>query len=133
MKQFVLSIGLAMFLLNFGAPSFAQTTAEITRGNCRSCAEICQQTADYCNKKRGQYGEDSVTNALKDCINSCKMTEDFLVRGSKLSGKSSALCFDACNECAKSCDKFPKDKQMANCANECRKSAGNLQKLVQQK
>src|SRR5581483_1811044 len=123
MKQLFLCLGLALCLCVHAQLSLAQTTPEIAKGNCKSCAEICQQTVDYCNKKRGKYGEDSLTNSLKDCLNACKMTEDFLVRGSKLSSSSAALCVKACQECAKSCDKFPNDAQMAKCANECRKSA----------
>ena len=110
--------------------AFAQTTAEIAGGNCKSCADACQKTLDYCNTKKGKYGEASVTNALKDCITACKATSDFLNRGSAyLDQKAAALTVDACNNCAKSCDKFNTDNQMAACANECRKAVGNLGKI----
>jgi hypothetical protein len=110
--------------------AFAQTTPEIARGNCKSCADACQKTLDYCTTKKGKYAEASVTNALKDCITACKSTEDFLNRGSAyLEQKASTLAVDACNNCAKSCDKFNTDNQMAACANECRKAVGNLSKI----
>jgi hypothetical protein len=108
----------------------AQTTAEIARGNCKSCADTCQKALDYCTTKKGKYAEASVTNALKDCITACKATDDFLNRGSAyLEAKAAALAVDAANNCAKSCDKFNTDNQMLACANECRKCVGNCSKI----
>lgn len=133
MKQLLVLIG--MLLCCFGytlhKPAFAQTTGEIAKGNCTSCASVCQKTLDYCNTKKGKYGEASVTNSLKDCITACKMTADFLNRGSVgLQPKSCELTVQACNECAKSMDKFNTDNTMQACANECRKCVGNCQKLT---
>lgn len=110
--------------------AYAQTTAEIARGNCKSCAETCQKTLDYCTQKGGKYAEASVTNALKDCITACKSTDDFLNRGSAyLQTKAAGLAVDAATNCAKSCDKFNTDNKMLACANECRKTIGNCQKI----
>lgn len=129
MKKTIALIGLMMCLFFGTTNCYAQTTAEIARGNCKNTADVAQKTLEYCNQKAGKFGEASVTNALKDCVNACKMTEDFLLRGSPLSAKSSVLCTEALNSCAKSCDKFPGDAKMTACANECRKSVGNLQKI----
>jgi hypothetical protein len=46
-----------------------------------------------------------------------------------LSGKESEVCVQACNEAAKACDQFKGDLQLTECANECRKTASNLQKV----
>ncbi len=116
---------------NYSA-SFAQTTGEIAKGNCESTARMCQKAMDYCNEKKGKFSDSSVSNAIKDCMSACKSTDEFLRRGSKLSGKSSALCVEACNECAKACDQFKDDLQMTSLANECRKSVGNLNKVTAQ-
>jgi hypothetical protein len=125
-----LSAVCCLFVLGFAAPTaMAQTTGEIAKGNCKSTAEVCQKTMDWCTKKGGKYAEASVTNSLKDCVTACKMTEDFLNRGSTLEAKSCGVCIDACNEAAKTCDKFA-DKEMAACANECRKCVGNCTKLA---
>jgi len=59
------------------SPASAQTTREIARGNCKSCAASCQKTMDWCTTKAGKYAEAGVTNSLKDCVTACKMTEDF--------------------------------------------------------
>jgi hypothetical protein len=37
---------------------------------------------------------------------------------------------DACNHAAKTCESFKDDKVMNATANECRKTAGNLSKIV---
>jgi hypothetical protein len=125
-----LSLLFCTLIFTFGQSALAQTTAETTRGNCKACAETCQKTLDYCTTKGGKYAEASVTNALKDCITSCKSTEDLLNRGSAyLEHKSCGLTIDAANNCAKSCDKFNTDNQMLACSNECRKCVGNLSKI----
>jgi hypothetical protein len=131
MKQLLILIGFLMCSSGYSLqPAVAQTTGEIAKGNCTSCASVCQKTLDYCTSKKGKYAEASVTNSLKDCITACKMTADFLNRGSVgMQPKSCELTVQACNECAKSMDKFNTDNTMQACANECRKCVGNCQKL----
>lgn len=120
--------------IQFCQPAYSQTTAEIAKGNCTSCAEACQKTMEYCTKTGGKHAEASITNSLKDCITACKMTADYLNRGSvSLQPKACDLTVQACNECAKSMDKFSTDNTMEACANECRKCVGNCQKLSSKK
>lgn len=114
-------------------PSYSQSTQEITRGNCKACADACHETINYCTKKGGALSEANVTNALKDCATACKMTSEYLARGSELQGKAASLCIQACNSAAKACDQFPKDTRMQGCANETRKCASNLAKVAQSK
>jgi hypothetical protein len=136
MKRILVLLGMFLCTLgySFQQSAYGQTTGEIAKGNCTSCAASCQKTLDYCNTKKGKYGEASVTNSLKDCINACKMTADFLNRGSVgLQPKACDLTVQACNECAKSMDKFNTDNAMQACANECRKCVGNCQKLASAK
>ncbi|HEY9678943.1 MAG TPA: hypothetical protein V6C76_13120 [Drouetiella sp.] len=132
MKRLLALFGLLMCTIAYSgnASVYAQTTGEIAKGNCTNCASVCQKTLDYCNTKKGKYGEASVTNSLKDCITACKMTADFLNRGSVgMQPKACDLTVQACNECAKTMDKFTSDNAMQACANECRKCVGNCQKL----
>ena len=110
-------------------PAYSQTTNETAKGNCKAVSEMCQKTVDYCNGKKGKYGQASTINALKDCMDSCQATGQLLGRGSALSARSAAISLDACNEAAKVCDQYKDDPKMTGCANECRKAAGNLQKV----
>lgn len=131
MKQIVLTMTVLLLLVgNLTQPSLAQTTPQIAKGNCKSCAASCQKTLDYCVQKKGPYAEGTITNALKDCVTACKMCAEFLTRGSEFSKKSAALCIDACNNCAKTCDGFKNDSQMKSCTDECRKCAGNCEKVA---
>jgi len=124
-------IALAIITMGLFQPAMSQTTSEIAKGNTKHCADVCQKTLDYCVKKGGKHAEASVTNSLKDCIQACKSAFDFLNRGSAgLQGKSCALAVQACNECAKTMDAFSGDNTMLACANECRKTVGNCEKLV---
>ncbi|MBP7861230.1 hypothetical protein KA183_06075 [bacterium] len=124
-------IALAITAMGLFQPAMSQTTSEIAKGNTKHCADVCQKTLDYCVKKGGKHAEASVTNSLKDCIQACKSAFDFLNRGSAgLQGKSCALAVQACNECAKTMDAFSGDNTMLACANECRKTVGNCEKLV---
>jgi hypothetical protein len=118
-----------MLVSTFNCRAFSQTTAEITKGNCKACAAECQKTLDYCAQQKGRYNEASVTAALKDCISACTMTQDLLARSSTLQAKAVAFCVDSCNNCAKSCESFKDDNAMRACADECRKCAGNCQKI----
>lgn len=131
MKKPLLLLGTTLALCTSAFnPTFAQTTEEISKSNCKKTSDVCQKTLDYCTTKKGKYATDTVTGALKDCIISCNATEKFINRGSGLKKKAAALTIDACNAVAKSCDQFAEDDRMQACANEARKCVGNLQKVM---
>jgi len=123
-------LAVVMMIATFNMKAIGQTTAEITKGNCKACAVECQKTLDYCSKKTGgRYKDAQTTAALKDCIAACDMTEKLLDRSSSLQSKAVAFCVDACNNCAKSCESFKDDDRMKACADECRKCSGNCAKI----
>lgn len=133
MKRLYTAIAVLLFTVTcstFNSPAMAQTTQEIVKGNCDSCSSTCEHTLTYCTVKKGQYDQAAITTALKDCITACKMTADFLSRGSALEPKSADICIAACDTCVKSCESFSGDNNMTACADECRKCASNLQKLA---
>ncbi len=110
--------------------AFAQTTEQISLGNARVCAQRCEKTLKYCTDKKGRYGEQSITRVLKDCITACKTASEFSARGSQYSKEAFATAAKACIECAKTCESFKDDDKMLATANECRKTAGNMQKVA---
>ena len=123
----------AMFLAPVGVmfstlQANAQTTQQIVKGNCDSCAEACKKAITHCTEKKGDYNKASVTGALKDCVSVCQSTSQLLARSSGLEKKSVAICIEACLKAAQAMDAFPKDAEMQACANECRKCASNLEK-----
>ena len=110
--------------------AFAQTTEQISLGNARACVTRCEATLKYCTDKKGRYGEQTITNVLKDCITACKTASEFSARNSQYAKDAFATAAKACIECAKSCESFKDDDKMLATANECRKTAGNMQKVA---
>lgn len=131
MNKSIFILATLLFIMCAGPLSlFAQTTDQIILGNCRECASVCEKTLNYCTNKRGRYGEALTTNALKDCITACKTASEYLARGSNYAQAALSTCMKACSECAKVCDSFKGDKDMKACADECRKTAANCQKIA---
>ena len=87
---------------------------------CKTCAAECEKTLAYCLKQGGKHKEGKHIQAMKDCIATCKISHDFMSRGSDLSSQTCAVCAQACKRCADSCATFT-DKAMQECAAECRK------------
>lgn len=87
---------------------------------CKTCAAECEKTLAYCLKQGGKHKEGKHIQSLKDCIATCKISHDFMSRGSDLSSQTCAVCAQACKRCADTCATFS-DKAMQECAAECRK------------
>jgi hypothetical protein len=96
---------------------------------CAKCEEVCQTTLTYCLKQAGAHKESAHIKAIQDCIATCKLSQDFMTRGSDLSKSVCNLCEDACKRCADSCDTFKDDKTMKACAEECRKCAKSCENM----
>jgi hypothetical protein len=96
---------------------------------CQSCAETCEKTMKYCLGRAGKHAETAHLRALQDCIATCRLSEDFLKRGSALTSATCALCAQACDNCAKSCDSFKDSPQMRACAQACRKCSNSCESM----
>ncbi len=104
--------------------------AEACQKDCGHCASVCEDTLAHCKKQGGKHAEAKHVKTMTDCLSLCKMSDDFMSRGSELSGKVCGLCKDACLKCAESCETFKGDKTMKNCADECRKCAQSCGKMA---
>jgi len=127
-------IALALFALLAGylpTQTFAMDHAqhEACIQACHSCGQKCEDTIAYCKKKGGAHTEAKHISTLEDCAAACKMSEDFMKRGSAMMKQTCALCEEACRKCAESCDTFKDDAQMKSCAEECRKCADSCKKM----
>ena len=96
---------------------------------CSKCESTCETTQKYCLKQAGAHKEGAHIKAIQDCIATCKLSKDFMTRGSDLSSSVCALCEQACKRCADSCDTFKDDKTMHACAEECRKCAKSCENM----
>ncbi len=108
----------------------ASETVHKCESACKSCATVCKKTLAYCEKKGGPHAEAKHTNTLKDCIQICDMSEDYMQRGSDMMHKACHLCKDSCLKCAESCAEFKGDKTMKECADSCRKCAQSCEKMA---
>ena len=100
---------------------------------CAKCEDVCQTTLKYCLKQSGLHKESSHIKALQDCIATCKMSKDFMSRGSDLSPSVCGLCEEACKRCADSCEAIKDDKTMKACADVCRKCAKSCENMKNMK
>lgn len=89
----------------------------------QQCHAICIETIQHCLRMGGAHTEAQHLAILLDCAETCHLTEDSMLRDSSLAAMLSATCADACNVCARECERFPGDAQMMACADRCRSCA----------
>ena len=89
--------------------------------NASECYKVCLETKMYCLKQGGKHVSPEHMQALADCIEACKISENFMIRNSPLHSKVCAVCAEACKKCAESCEAMGDDQQMKKCAQACRK------------
>ncbi len=86
--------------------------------NCGKCAKVCEETLSYFKKQGGKYTEAKNLQILKDCISSCKTSDEFQSRKSSNAGKIMAVCNEICKQCAQMC-KDMNDPKLADCIKSC--------------
>ena len=69
----------------------------------------------------GKHVEASHLKTLLDCADTCRVSADFMLRGSPLHSEVCGVCADACERCAKSCEQFGDDAETKACAEMCRR------------
>ncbi len=98
--------------------------------DCSKCHQICELTLAHCAKMGGDHAEAKHLAILKDCIDACKISEAFMLRGSSHSKCMCSECAEICDECAESCEKIdPNDAKMKECAEACRKCAESCREM----
>ncbi len=100
---------------------------------CKRCQKVCEETLAYCKKKGGKHAGKAHLNVIQDCIQSCKLSADYMTRESANHMQSCGFCAEICKACAETCEQFKGDKQMEKCAQECRKCAESCEKMSSHK
>lgn len=88
--------------------------------NCLGCYETCLKTAMYCLRAGGKHAAPEHIRLLLDCAEICKVSADFMIRGSELHKEVCGVCADICKKCADDCSSFEDDTEMQSCADICR-------------
>jgi hypothetical protein len=91
---------------------------------CGNCYEVCAATFKHCMDMGGPHALPKHINTLKDCMDICKMTQDFMLRDSEHLKCIADECEKICELCAQSCEETdPNDEQMKACVAACRQCA----------
>ena len=98
--------------------------------DCLDCYRVCTETLGHCLKMGGKHLEESHLRLLQDCAYICKMSADFMIRGSDSEADLCRVCADICASCAKSCENIDtSDEMMARCADACKKCASSCKEM----
>ena len=97
---------------------------------CIRCYEVCTTTATYCMQQGGMHAELTQLLALLDCAEMCRVSANFMLRGSASHLSTCALCQEICTTCAESCEQIPEDDVLRRCAEECRACAEACERMT---
>ena len=98
--------------------------------NCTECHNICVATASYCMSMGGEHVTAHHMGILLDCADTCRMSADFMLRGSDMHQHTCGLCAEACTRCADECARFGEDAQMQACVYTCRHCAESCRAMA---
>lgn len=98
--------------------------------DCQDCSAICLETVTHCLQRGGPHAEVSHIRTLLDCAEACQTAANFMLRGSDLHPRTCAVCSEACERCATSCEQFPDDEMMQRCAQMCRQCAASCRSMA---
>lgn len=94
--------------------------------DCQASDLACSACLAHCLEQGGPYAQAAHVRLLIDCAAMCRLSADFMARGSSFHQRQCSLCEDVCVACAESCEGMPDDPVMAECAALCRRCADSL-------
>ncbi|MBN1207987.1 MAG: four-helix bundle copper-binding protein [Myxococcaceae bacterium] len=108
-----------------------QLTSEMKAciSDCMACSAVCLQSVTYCLQKGGKHAALDHIRLLEDCVQICKTSADFMLRGSPLHVRTCAICAEVCDKCAVSCESMADDAVMKACAEACRRCEESCRKM----
>lgn len=94
------------------------------------CREACLNGAMHSIERGGDHASLDHIGWLLDCADICMITPNFVIRDSEYAGDILSITSFICEDCAESCDNFPDDALMAECAEVCRSCANVCKNAV---
>ena len=90
---------------------------------CSDCQRACDTCTTHCAHMLLEGKKEHLASlaTCQDCGTVCTAAAQIVARGGPFSKTICTACAEACSSCAKECEKFPDDKQMKMCGEECRK------------
>lgn len=99
--------------------------------NCSECHRVCLETIAHCLQMGGKHAAPDHIVLMADCVQICRTSEDFMVRGSGRHRLTCGVCADVCQQCAEDCDRVGEgDAHMKRCAEVCRRCAESCQRMA---
>lgn len=98
--------------------------------DCSECGDVCLATMSHCLHTGGEHSALAHINLMLDCTSICRLTADYMLRGSEFSSELCQLCAEINDHCASDCEKFSDDEQMQACARACRKCADSCREMA---
>jgi hypothetical protein len=88
---------------------------------CRACMAACRTCTAHCDSmvKAGMKEHQRTARISADCRDLCDVAAKLTARKGPMSVEACKACLGACNACGKECRKYPKMKQMVDCAKAC--------------
>lgn len=96
---------------------------------CLDCYQKCVATIQHCLTKGGKHAGADHIRILNDCLEICKASAGFLLRGSAFHHETCGACAEICRTCAADCRRFGDDKIMLTCADACERCAKSCDKM----
>ena len=96
---------------------------------CQECHATCLHTIMHCLSMGGAHATAAHIGLLLDCADACRLSADFMLRGSPRHTLTCSTCAELCEACAVECDRFP-DEFMKECAMACRRCAASCREMA---
>jgi hypothetical protein len=98
--------------------------------SCQECHEVCLRTLSYCIEKGGRHAAAAHLRLMLDCVEICRTSADFMLRGSELHTATCRACAEVCERCADDCERMRDDETMRRCAETCRRCAQSCAEMA---
>jgi hypothetical protein len=106
-----------------GSPSSLSPEVEACIRACQECHDVCLTTINHCLQMGGKHAAPDHIKVLMDCVASCSVSVDMMLRQSDFDEATCRVCADICTRCADDCDRMADDPLMKRCADVCRRCA----------
>jgi len=109
--------------------------SEMMQACAKACSD-CQRACDLCGTHcahlltEGKKEHLATLRSCQDCATVCTAAAQIVARGGPVSVLICECCAKACDTCGTACERFPDDKHMKACAEECRKCEKSCQMMV---
>lgn len=95
---------------------------------CMKCMQACEQCLTSCLKEPDVQARINCINMLRDCVDICALSSQWMSRGSMQAKQMCQLCATICDACATECAGY-QDQHCKACADFCRKCADECRKM----